>query len=424
MKQFATLSVLAAAALGAQAQSSALPPPVTAPQADSSVTVYGIIDAATVRVTGITGGTSHQLVSGMMDGSRLGFRGNENLGGGFRAIFTLESRLEIDTGGTTNRPVSGSQLPDFASQAARLGLPNALQPAVSGVAKSIGDTIGVNLRNAFWDRQAWVGLVTPVGAIIAGHQYTPGYELHARLDTMFTQSALAAGQVSSLPAGIDIRRSNAISYRVEKSGFIGSAMVSVGEGSTDTGRMFGGMVYYKGHGFSAGAGYNERKNELRAKGLRSLVAGVSKDIGPGEVFFQFIQVKDNNPAGLSRIAATLTPAVGAGLANLVQGAFINALRQDARVFHVGYKLTAGPNTFYVAYNNKNDTRATNADTASFGAVYSYALSKRTDINLAAVRFNNTNNGQLAPGSTGFFGGVTRAAGVDSTSLALGMRHRF
>lgn len=410
MKQLATLSLLATAAVAAQAQ--------------SSVTLYGIVDAAALHVSGVRGGSSNQLASGMMDGSRVGVRGNEDLGGGYRAVFTLESRLEVDTGGSSNRPVSGSQLPDFASRASSLGLPNALQPAVNAVAGSIGNTIGVNLRGAFWDRQAFVGLVTPVGAILAGRQYTPAYELHARLDTMSTQSALAAGQVASLPPGIDIRLSNSIAYRVEKNGFIVSAMVAAGEGATDTGRMFGGMAYYKGNGFSAGVGYNERNNEKRVTSLHSLVAGASADIGPGEAFVQFVAIKDNNPTGLSGIAAQLQSSVGAATAALVQGAFINAFRQDARVYHGGYKMIFGPNTVYLAYTKKDDTRATNADTASFGAVYSYALSKRTDINLAAVRFVNTNNGQLAPGSTGFFGGVTRAAGVDSTSLALGLRHRF
>jgi hypothetical protein len=41
-----------------------------------------------------------------------------------------------------------------------------------------------------------------------------------------------------------------------------------------------------------------------------------------------------------------------------------------------------------------------------------------------VRFDNRKNGQAAPGGNGYLGGVTRAAGVDSTSLALGIRHRF
>ena len=41
-----------------------------------------------------------------------------------------------------------------------------------------------------WDRQIYVGLVTPFGAVLAGRQYTPAYELSAAFDVMGTQSSL------------------------------------------------------------------------------------------------------------------------------------------------------------------------------------------------------------------------------------------
>ena len=69
------------------------------------------------------------------------------------------------------------------NQAALLGLPASLQPAVSGVAANLGQTLGVNLPGRFWDRQAYVGLVTPFGAILLGRQYTPAYEINAVFDT-------------------------------------------------------------------------------------------------------------------------------------------------------------------------------------------------------------------------------------------------
>ena len=66
----------------------------------------------------------------------------------------------------------------------------------------------------------------------------------------------------------------------------------------------------------------------------------------------------------------------------------------------------------------------NADVASYGMAYSYALSPRTDLNAVITRFENTGLGQAAPGGAGYLGGVTASAGTDSTSLALGIRHRF
>ena len=152
--------------------------------------------------------------------------------------------------------------------------------------------------------------------------------------------------------------------------------------------------------------------------------GASLDIGPGKVSAMAVQFKDDNPSGVSGLATSLTPAVGAAAATLMQSAFTRALRQDGRLLHVGYKMVTGPNTFYVAYTSVNDRRPANADVASYGAAYSYALSKRTDLNAVVTHFNNQNLAQAAPGQAGFLGGVTKSAGTDANSMAFGIRHRF
>jgi predicted porin len=51
--------------------------------AQSTVELYGIVDAGITQVTGLAGGTQTQLASGIMDGSRWGLKGQENIGGGF-----------------------------------------------------------------------------------------------------------------------------------------------------------------------------------------------------------------------------------------------------------------------------------------------------------------------------------------------------
>jgi hypothetical protein len=97
---------------------------------------------------------------------------------------------------------------------------------------------------------------------------------------------------------------------------------------------------------------------------------------------------------------------------------------DERLMHVGDKVTSGVHTMVVAYNRLDDKRAVNADTDSYGATYTYALSKRTNLNAVLTRFNNKGAGQVAPGGNGFLGGVTSSAGTDSTNLAFGIRHYF
>ncbi len=402
----------------------------------SSVTVYGIVDAGVVHTTGLAT-NKNQLVSGIMEGSRLGFRGNEDIGGGFRAIFTLEQRLELNNGSFSNRPPTGSQVPDRLNNAVLLGLcapaPAAcpLQAAVTGVSAQIGSSLGVNLTNNAWDRQAYVGLVTPVGAVLLGRQYTPAYEINATFDTLGTQSSLSAGQVASIPPSVDIRVSNALQYRIVYGGITASAMYALGGNTLNSkaNRFGGAMAMYKSGGFAVGIGYNQRNNDIGQESLKSLVIGGSADLGPGTLYALVGKIEDENPSGVSGISAALLatpppntpPAVAA---NLVQAAFTSALRQDGQLAHVGYKLTMGVNTLYAAYSRFNDKRSANADVASYGVAYTYALSKRTDLNAVLTHFDNKNLAQAAPGQAGFLGGVTKSAGTDSNSVALGVRHRF
>lgn len=383
--------------------------------AQSNVQLYGLVDAGITHVTGLRQGSVTQLASGIMEGSRWGLKGTEDLGGGYKAIFTLESRFEVDTGSLSNRPISGTQVPDRIATPAALGLPNALAWVVRQVNDSIaGNTLGVNLANNQFDRQAYMGLITPVGAVLAGRMYTPDYEISAAFDAMETQSALAAGQLAAIPAGFDIRISNALQYRIQTGGVTAALMYGFGEtgNSSSNKRFVGAMGMYKGDGYAVGLGYNTRNNELGQKSLTTTTVGGWVNVGPGKLSAVYSRHKDDHPSDLSALPA------------LVQGAYMNALKQRFDLFNVGYRVTSGPHTVTVAYTNRNEKTSYDADARSYGVAYTYALSKRTDLNAVLVRFDNRKNGQAAPGGNGYLGGVTRAAGVDSTSLALGIRHRF
>ena len=411
----------------------------------NSVTLYGMADVGITQVSGLKAGSVTQVASGIMEGSRWGMKGNEDLGGGYRAVFTLESRVELDTGSTSNRPISGNQLSDRFSQAPLMGLtsPSAgvrgiYQAAVTGIAgkagtpKTILDEYGVNVGaegNRLFDRQAFVGLVTPFGAILAGRQYTPAYETFGTYDIMATQSALSAGQIVAFPAVFEIRASNALAYRIQQGGISGSLMYAAGEaaGDADKSRLLGINANYKTDAFSVGFGYNTKNNELGQKSLTSSVLGASMNFGSSTVSTLVSKITDDNPASLSIIAASLvagSPSVPEPYASDVQTAFINAFKQDGTLFHIGYRFVTGPSTISLAYNKYDDNRAANADVSSYGVAYTYALSKRTDLNGVLVRYDNQNLAQVAPGGNGYIGGITASAGTDSTGIALGIRHRF
>ncbi|WP_232624426.1 porin [Paraburkholderia ginsengisoli] len=74
----------------------------SAAHAQSSVTLYGLIDAGIMYTSNATKGSSHgplwQATSGTINGSRFGLRGAEDVGGGMKALFVLESGFNVETG--------------------------------------------------------------------------------------------------------------------------------------------------------------------------------------------------------------------------------------------------------------------------------------------------------------------------------------
>lgn len=66
--------------------------------AQSSVTLYGLIDEGFNYTSNVKGNDAFQLESGDLQGSRWGLKGNEDLGNGLRAIFQLENGFNVNTG--------------------------------------------------------------------------------------------------------------------------------------------------------------------------------------------------------------------------------------------------------------------------------------------------------------------------------------
>src|SRR5450830_737338 len=112
-------------------------------QAQSSVTIYGVVDMA-FQAESKAGVKKYAIDSGEQAGSRLGFKGTEDLGGGLKAIFDIEAGILGDSG---------------ASQG--------------------GLTFG---------RQSWVGLTGDFGTVKAGRQYTPQFYFYDAVDHLIWDS--------------------------------------------------------------------------------------------------------------------------------------------------------------------------------------------------------------------------------------------
>src|SRR6059058_5022651 len=80
--------------------------------AQSSVTLFGVVDAMVQHGSGSSASFTGLGSGGSNTSSRWGLRGNEDLGGGLQAAFWLESQIQVNTGGggtsSTNNQSNGA----------------------------------------------------------------------------------------------------------------------------------------------------------------------------------------------------------------------------------------------------------------------------------------------------------------------------
>ncbi len=110
--------------LTALAVAGALAAPAAALAQASNVQIYGRANLGfdNYSATGATGGSAFDIKSRsrIFDaGSRIGFQGTEELGGGLKALFLIESGVNIDNGGTTGQ--SGATNPYTGTLNSRIG---------------------------------------------------------------------------------------------------------------------------------------------------------------------------------------------------------------------------------------------------------------------------------------------------------------
>ncbi|MBP6998627.1 MAG: porin, partial [Tepidiphilus sp.] len=109
--------------------------------AQSNIQIYGVADAY-MKYGDFMGDDAMGVDSGGLAGSRIGFRGEEDLGSGLKAVFVLEQGINIDSGKSTGMT---------------------------------GDDDKNNNGDQTFTRQAYVGLKGNFGQVALGRQYAPGY---------------------------------------------------------------------------------------------------------------------------------------------------------------------------------------------------------------------------------------------------------
>lgn len=332
--------------------------------AQSSVTLYGVVDVALTRGSGSVSSVTALSSSGLSS-SQFGMRGTEDLGSGLKASFALEAGVNADNG--------SGQGTNTNNQA-------------SGFTGGGGFT---------FNRQSWLSLAGGWGQLRVGRDYTPQFRV---IDLYSPFGTLGAGTPQTLMSPIGgiptyVRASNSIAYLYNTNGWGGSG-------------LWGSVMHYLGEN---GSGTNSRDGTGTgaiigySQGPFSMAAAVSK------TNYATGSTKQNN-IGASWDAGVVT--VMAHYAHDSIGAV------DGRGFSIGGLAPVGPGMIRVAYSQYRMNSAGDPRSRQFAVGYVHNLSKRTA--LYATFANVRNSGGAAQAING---GAT-APNDSSRGYDVGIRHSF
>jgi predicted porin len=226
--------------------------------AQSSITIYGIVDAAAVYQTNAPiataagaprqSGSKASIGAGELLTSRFGFKGTEDLGGGLKANFNLEGTLFNDTGaaGSGFGPVAGATPTSPPNSFTQAGSSTSLFDRISTVGLS-GNFGSVNLGRQNMLGVDSVGLADPLSL---AHAPTNPNILYSAMN-----SGALFGGYGTNNGGTALRQNNSIKYLTPMvSGFGAAAMYGFGEKTGDTSASsYAGLSAYFTDGSSGAA---------------------------------------------------------------------------------------------------------------------------------------------------------------------------
>jgi len=340
--------------------------------AQSSVSLYGTVDAGVEWVNKApgNGGSRTALQSGSeMTGSRWGLRGVEDLGGGLKGIFNLESGFTLDDG----RSAQGGRL---------------------------------------FGRTAYVGLQGQWGQLTLGRQTNLLYDFTTKYDPMALTSRYS---ILSQDAAMGGRADNAVKYVGTFGGLTASALYSTRNdgqeiaGNNKVGREWSAGANYAAGPFSIGAVYDQtNSNDLltaNSKQQRATVAGTYA-YGPAKLFAGY---RWSN-ASADIVATTANT------------------RSNLYWLGAGYQATPALSLTGAAYYQQDKGSATGSPWL-FVVGSDYALSKRTDAYLNLAYAKNSNGSILGVAGMGDVYntpavGTTPADSSNQMGAMVGLRHKF
>jgi predicted porin len=339
----------------------------TSPLALAQVTAFGLLDLG-LNVGRADGTESLKRLEG--DGntsSRLGFRGTEDLGAGWKANFWIETAINADVG-------------------------------TSG-ATSTNNKDSVNTGGLTWGRRSTVGLQSDLGELRLGRDYVPSFaNLTTAMHPFGTNGVGSSGHLfypvntGGTTVRTSVRASNSLGYHLpdNSAGVYGALMLALGEQprgtpTSDDGRHRGVRIGWRSGGWNMAAAVG--KTDYATGNYTQSNAGINYKFGPARLMYLW---------GRNKVGVTST-----------------------RVHMLGTRYELGEKgELRLAWSQlKAEGVANDAAHLAFG--YVHKLSKRSALYATYGRIDNKGSG------TRFNNGVTTTTpGGVSQGIDLGLRHSF
>ena len=296
-----------------------------AAMAQSSVTLYGVVDAGIAREDNGSA-TTTRMDTGNLNGNRWGLKGSEDLGGGLKAIFTIESGFSLDTGAQAD-------------------------------------------STSLFNRQSWVGVQSGFGTVKLGRQMNPVYATAGTWDSF---GDALAGDSSRLFSYNGSRTNNMVSYNYAAGGFYGELQYGLGEvpdnnsitGENSAGRTAAMFVGYKTGPFDVVLTHQNIHNNPYTTATKMTLLGGNYDFGVVKLFAAYAVEKTDGVGAKDQKDAHIGLTVPVGTAGKVELSYLRkkddlVSNADAHQVAIGYIHTLSKRTaLYTSYAQlSNDSAA-------------------------------------------------------------------
>jgi predicted porin len=379
----------------------------TTVHAQSAVTLFGVIDEGLTYTTNAGGKNQWSMAGGVLQGSRWGLRGTEDLGGGLKAIFLLESGFDASNGKFTQGGLE-------------------------------------------FGRRAYVGLTDKqYGTVTLGRQY----DMVVDYPGVFADRAFGGGYVAAHPGDIDnfnngYRTNNSVKFESPNwSGLHFGGMYSLGGVAGDFSRnqtWSVGVGYERGPFSIAGAYMNVRNPNVSFFGNSTTgtpsttAANVTSPVYSGFASahtYQVIAAGGAYKIGHATLGATYSNIQFSNLGDTTNSGpnpsgYTGSVHFNNAEVNVQYQFTPAF-SMTAAYDYMKGSNVSSSAGVNGGATYhqgvlsaDYLLSKRTDVYIMGVYQHASGTDSRNRPAVAAINGLTASTSDSQATIHIGLRHKF